>query len=419
VTAMKNIDTRFVGAIDDDMLEVIEDFIDTCKPVDALPVLLFRDQATGAVFAEIHMAASDLVAAATVDVPLDPDEQGDYRANRAVVEDHAAFGKMKEDAKQARTFSNLVGEFTRAYDEDAPLKVIGGQHRLTAIKEALGAGVDEHHGVKVYFSLDNEQRLDVQLISNTNIEVSADLFDRMTETVAGPGLRNWCQAVGLLATSQDFADRLVRGGPITVRAARTFIMNYYKGNEIDSKDFDVVATTPMALRSGVQSDDWEALKAARPNLWKDKALLEAGREFANLVAAQRASFSNADGKVRAGQSDFAEKALNFAVLSGWAFVAGVLEKNKPRLKAHFELRESKSKDPLNAAALAKGRHKTDAENYRGLGYRTDAKERGRFAELFFLQAVDGSKITSPKIDLAIKKHVAKEAALEVSEAAKK
>jgi hypothetical protein len=33
--------------------------------------------------------------------------------------------------------------------------------------------------------------------------------------------------------------------------------------------------------------------------------------------------------------------------------------------------------------------------------------------------VDGSKITSPKIDLAIKKHVAKEAALEVSEAAKK
>lgn len=419
MTAKKSIDTQFVGPVDQSMIDLIEDFIEMCNPVDALPVLLFRDQATGAVFAEVHMRASDLVAAATVDVPLDPDEQGDYRANRAVVEDHAAFVKMKEDAKQSRAFSNLVGEFTRAYDEDNPLKIIGGQHRLTAIREALGVGVDKHHGVKVYFGLDNEQRLDVQLISNTNIDVSADLFDRMTETVAGPELRDWCQSVGLLDEGQDFADRVVRGGPITVRAARTFIMNYFKGNEIDSKEFDGVATTPLALRSGVHAEAWDALKAANPELWKHKGLLEAGKEFAKLVAAQRASFSKADGKVKPGQSDFAEKALNYAVLSGWAFVAGVLEKNKPRLKNHFDLKESKSKDPLNAAALAKGRHKTDVENYRGLGYRTDAKERGRFAELFFLQAEDGSKINAQKIDLAIKKHVAKEAALEVSEASKK
>jgi hypothetical protein len=169
----------------------------------------------------------------------------------------------------------------------------------------------------------------------------------------------------------------------------------------------------------VQSEAWESLKAAKPDLWKDKALQTAGEEFAKLVAAQRASFSTPSGKVKPGQSDFAEKALNYAVLSGWAFVAGVLEKNKPRLKHHYDLRETKTKDPLNAAALAKGRHKTDAENYRGLGYRTDAKERGRFAELFFIQAEDGSKINSQKIDLAIKKHVAKEAALEVTEAARK
>jgi len=35
------------------------------------------------------------------------------------------------------------------------------------------------------------------------------------------------------------------------------------------------------------------------------------------------------------------------------------------------------------AALAKGRHKTDSENYRGLGYRTDAKARS-FVELSML-----------------------------------
>jgi hypothetical protein len=66
--------------------------------------------------------------------------------------------------------------------------------------------------------------------------------------------------------------------------------------------------------------------------------------------------------------------------------------------------------------LAKGRHKTDPENYRGLGYRTDAKERGRLVELFYLQAENGSGITPSLIDLAIKKYHAKRAVLEVAEA---
>jgi hypothetical protein len=71
---------------------------------------------------------------------------------------------------------------------------------------------------------------------------------------------------------------------------------------------------------------------------------------------------------------------------------------------------------LNAAALAKGRHKTDAENYRGLGYRTDAKERGRFVELFYLQAEKGEGITTKLIELAIKKYHAKQAVLDVKRA---
>lgn len=74
---------------------------------------------------------------------------------------------------------------------------------------------------------------------------------------------------------------------------------------------------------------------------------------------------------------------------------------------------------MNAAALAKGKHASDAENYRGLGFRTDAKERGRFVELFYLQAEKGEGITAPLVDLAIKKYHAKQAILEVQTAEQK
>jgi len=86
------------------------------------------------------------------------------------------------------------------------------------------------------------------------------------------------------------------------------------------------------------------------------------------------------------------------------------------LKRHFELKDSVGKDPLNAVALAQGRHKTDAQNYRGLGYRTDPRERGRFVELFHLQAEDGKGITPSAIDIAIKQYHVKQAQLEVIKA---
>jgi hypothetical protein len=94
-------------------------------------------------------------------------------------------------------------------------------------------------------------------------------------------------------------------------------------------------------------------------------------------------------------------------------------KNPVRLKRHYELRTASGKDPLNAEALAKGRHKTDAENYRGLGYRSDAKERGRFVELFWAQAENGGGITPKAVDVAIKQYHAKRAHLEVLAAKEK
>jgi len=350
----------------------------------------------------------------TVDVPLDPEEQPDYRANREIMVNSSAYQTMIKDAKQKRSFSNIVTEYTKEFDPEHPLKIIGGQHRYEAIREALNDGVDEYHGVKVYVGLDMKQRLDVQLISNTNIAISGDLFDRLQETFQGPALRDWCQAAGLLESGQDFADRYERGGPISVKMARTFITNYFRGMSVDPKDFDLTDTSPIVCPTGGPDPEWEKLKADHPKLWDDEKLLKAAKEFAALIDAQREAFKNQ--KKKKPKPDFPEKALNMAVMAAWAYVAGMLHPNAQRLSRHFSLRNSTGKDPLNAAALVQGKHKSDEPNYRGLGYRTDPRERGRFVELFFLQAEDGQGITPSAIDIAIKKYHVKKAQLEVIKA---
>ncbi len=383
------------------------------EPKESL--LLLVDKLTGASFCECHVKGSTLVSLGTIDAPLDPEDQPDYRANREIRLNHPAFLKMKEDARKGRTFSNIVSEYTKDFDAAHPLKIVGGQHRFQAIQDAVANNVDEYHGVKVYFNLDMNQRIDVQLISNTNIAISGDLFDRMQETFQGPQLRDWCQAVGLLGPGQDFADQYARGGPISVRIARSFITNYFTGRNVDAKAFATTDTTPMLCVSGEHDPDWDLLKSKTPGLGTDKKLIAAAKEFALLVAAQRKAFQ---GKTRT-KPDYPEKAFSAAIYSAWAYSAGILHDNDTRLKRHFSIRSSSVMDPLNAVALAKGRHKTDSDTYRGLGYRTDAKERARFAELFFLQAENGEGITPKAIEVAIKQYHAKQANLEVIRAKEK
>jgi hypothetical protein len=394
---------------------LIYDFIEELDPSESSDVLhLFVDARTGALYTECHVHASRLVPLSTTDVPLDPEEQPEYRANREVVANHAAFSSMKEDAKLRRSFSNIVAEFTKEFDPDTPLKIIGGQHRFESIKEALSADIDEIHGIKVYFGLTPEQRLDAQLISNTVIAVPTDLYDRMQETMHGPELRQWCQKVGLLGDGQDFADKRQRGAQISVRAARTFILNFRRGKSVPDDQFEHTDTSPELSKSGAEDPDWEKLRKD-PSLWTDEALIDAGKEFAALVAAQRAA-SQGNKKMPV---DTQEKALNYAVLSAWAYTAGILSKNQVRLERHYALKVQPGRDPLNAAALAKGRHATDSDSYRGLGYRTDAKERGRLVELFWAQAEKGGGINAALIDLAIKRYHAKQAVLEAKKAEKK
>ena len=407
---------RNLSEIKDNLENIIAEFYELFTPLESTLYVL-QDSVTDAIFCECHILADKFIQYGTKDVPLDPDEQPEYRANRELVADDAAFIQMKIDALHGRNFTNIVTEYTTDFDAKHPLKIVGGQHRFEAIDEAFhNASINVYHGIKVYFCLDIEQRLDVQLISNTNIAVSSDLLDRMMETVKGPQLRNWCQEVGLLPPNSDFSDKKQRGNSMTVREARTFILNYYNGKNLCDSSFEQTKTQCVLAKTGGIDNDWENLKITTPNLWDDALLKEAGKQFAVLAQKQNEYYTE---NTKKSNKEFADKAYNYAILASWAYVAGILSNNTLRLTRHYNLPTNSKRDPLNAEALAKAKHKSDPINYRGLGSRTDVKERGRLVELFYLQAEKGSGITGPLIDLAMTKYFAKQANLEVLEAEKK
>lgn len=398
----------------EEVKELLDDFRLQCSPLEKPEQLLHLiDERIDAHFCECHLRGSVICEKGTTDAPIDPDEQPEFKANREIDEDSAAFQKMKDDAKSKRSFSNLIAEWRKDSESDQPLKIIGGQHRFGAIRLALGDGVDVYHGVKVYFALDLQQRVDVQLISNTNIDISGDFIDRVREGGKGSDLMNWCHSVGLLESGKQFSDSYVRRGPISVRMARTFIANYFLGSGFNTDDFCRRKTIPVLYKPGAGDDDWEKVKSSHPGLWKDPGLMEAGKEFVALIKAQRDAFADAKGRGKARvPPDYPEKALNPAVIGAWAFIAGVLQTNAERLKKHFALKSSSPHDPLNAAALATAKHSpTDPENYRGLGSRTDPQERGRFAELFFIQAEEGKGVNKHWVDTAVKQYHAKDSQL--------
>ncbi|MGB8658627.1 MAG: hypothetical protein WCE90_12725 [Candidatus Zixiibacteriota bacterium] len=407
------------AALSKPIKKLLGEFAQKCRPIEET-IYVFVDAKTGAYYCECHMSARNLLKLSTTDVPLDPDEQAEYRANRDVVEDDVAFEQMKSDAVENRTFSNIVAEFDTLHNPKYPVKIIGGQHRYMAIKEAQGKGIDTHHGLKIYFALNKEQRLDVQLISNTNIAASTDLYDRLQETASGPELRKWCQDVGFLDPGKDFSAKRQRSSAISVRAVRSFISNFYLGKQVDSSNFENIDTTPIFCRTGKPDPDWEKLRKENPNIWSDEGLKQAAKEFVRLDQSQHAAIQDIYQESNKTSLIYADKALTFSVMTAWAYVAGILQANHARLQRHFDLGNwAKGRDPLNAEAMAEGRHKSDAEKYRGLGTRNDEKERGRCVELFYLQAESGKGITPAVIDAAIKRHYTKQAKLEQLKAEKK
>ena len=99
-----------------DVTSLIEDFAISCNPLERGSFTLLVDARTSARYCECHVKAQTIVELSTVDVPLDPDEQPEYRANREIVEDAVAYQTMKDDARLRRSFSNIVVEFTRDFE---------------------------------------------------------------------------------------------------------------------------------------------------------------------------------------------------------------------------------------------------------------------------------------------------------------
>lgn len=160
---------------------------------------------------------------------LNPSDAESFRANRELLTEHNTYKRMLSDAKDGREFNDIIVEYAKSYTPDKPLKIWGGQHRARAIKEAYDqTKISRNHGFRIFFDLTKQQRTEIALISNTNIAVSNDLFDRLQEeTFVGLKLRKWCYDVGLLKAEDDFPDQGSRSEKITVKLARTFITNFF------------------------------------------------------------------------------------------------------------------------------------------------------------------------------------------------
>jgi hypothetical protein len=333
--------------------------------------------------------ATDLL---DLDARLDPESNDTFRDNRELLLKHNTFRRMSRDAENEREFNDIIVEYATSYSPGKPLKVWGGQHRSRAIQEAFWKKkVSRHHGFRVYFCLTKEQRSELALISNTNIAVSNDLFDRqLEETLIGPHLRNWCVEVGLLSPDEDFPDVGSRAERITTQGARTFIVNFYKGKEkgkrTNSEKLDHNVYEPYLCRSGVVLDEeyQSLIEEKHESLWTDEKLIQAGKYFAVLNKAQYEAIKKSKHNIKG----FRMKALTPAVLSSWSYVAGLLQSNHARLQNHLLVPPLArgSYDFLNALEMSKFKHDQDPATYRGLGARSDLKERQRMAQIFLARS---------------------------------
>jgi hypothetical protein len=365
-------------------------------------VLLF-DKRSKAYYLNCHLDADLLVTKSDLDAVLDPNESEDYKLNRDIYTDTYAYKLMESDALRGRSFEDLVVEYDTTYRHGTPLKVFGGQHRITAIIQAKKKGVSMTHGVRVYFGLTLEQKADIAMANNTSIVVSHDLLDRMQEDLLGTDLRKYCQSVGLLQTGHNFADRRSPEGIPTVRIARTLLVNFYLGENLEKDD-----QVPVVCASGPGLDgNYESIHGGIN--WSRPALVRMGKEFSRLHNLQRERVLR---RSMDRYLEFANKAIHPCVAASWAYAAGMFQNDEKALTVHYSLPESSREDPLNAKALLAARLKgSDPEKYRGLGSRISSEELGRMLEVFILQATKAKKrgITLALANAAIVSFSAKKA----------
>jgi len=369
----------------------VNQFIKRVSPIELhhdMPIIIFQDGVKGSYYVKCSLLADDATTLCDLNAKLDVKNPESYRANRELLLKHETYRKMESDSFNGREFNDIIVEYNIEYNPEAPLKVWGGQHRISAIKTS-GIKMNRYHGFRIYFDLSKEQRTEVALISNTNIAVSNDTFDRMIEeTMFGNALRDWCQTVGFLIKEEDFPDTGSRSEKITVKRARSFIVNFYmgkeKGRQLRLEELDRNVYEPYLAATGVTLDSQYNAIINDNDILKDTSLVEAGKKFFALHNAQYVAVKSGSNNTKA----FRNKALIESVLTGWSYVAGLLQEHIDRLGNHYRIPKTTGKipDPLNAEEMSKFKHDQDPPTYRGLGTRSSLKDRQRIAQLFLAKS---------------------------------
>lgn len=377
--------------------------VETLEVNHDMPVIIFQDGASGAYYIKSSILASDATRLCDLEARLDTTSNDSYKSNRQLFLTHLTYQRMASDAIKGREFNDIIVEYNLEYATETPLKVWGGQHRIRAITGAHTKS-DRYHGFKIYLNLTKVQRTEIALISNTNISVSNDTFDRMIEeTVFGGVLRKWCQRVGFLQENEDFPDIGSRSEKITVKKARSFVVNFYlgleRGKKLRTSELDKNVYDPYLVETGVKTGKNNEIIADpiykkimdEKDILNDEALLKAGQRFLALHNAQYRAVSDPKTSVK-NMKNYRNKAFIESVLCGWSYVAGLLQSHPERLENHYRIPKVSAKipDPLNADEMSKYRHDKDAPTYRGLGTRSALMDRQRIAQLFLAKSLDAN-----------------------------
>lgn len=380
---------------------------ETLETKHNMPIIIFQDGVNGSYYIKCSLHATTASKLCDTDAKLDYKSQESFRANRELLLQNQTYLKMESDASNGREFNDVIVEYNTEYNSTKPLKIWGGQHRICAISKT-GSKLNRYHGFRIYFALDKNQRTEVALISNTNISVSNDTFDRMIEeTIFGDKLRKWCQEVGFFKYNEDFPDIGSRSEKITVKKARSFIVNFYVGKEIGLKlktnELDKNVYEPYLVETGVSIDQSYKNIIENNDILKDNNLLSAGQKFLSLHNAQYRAVVNKETKIP-NNKGFRNKAMIESVLCGWSYIAGLLQSRKDRLRNHYKIPKTTNKipDPLNAEEMSNYKHDSDPATYRGLGTRSALKDRQRIAQLFLAKSsLDNVLLDKPFMNKAV------------------
>ena len=406
--------------VPDEINDKINDFLGEFSPLEleqeSSDLTLHFDEKSKAYYLMCHLTAEEFQQKADFKAALDkPDEDDEiYKLNRDISENESAFQIMVTDAKEGRSFEDIVVEYDTSYSNEVPLKIYGGQHRIRAIQNAVNEKPKVYHGFRIFFGLDRHQKVEIETINNTSIAVSNDLLDRMREQMIGGELRKYFQTIGLLAEGEDFSDKRSPVVP-TVRIARTFIVNFYKGKSAKKSDFHL----PIVCSTGGVDDEY--LKIREKIDWNSEELVKVGKEFHKLHTTQRAKINS---RKKDNYGEYARKALSLAVVASWSYAAGFYSKEPDKQHVLFSLVDNlrDSEDPLNAKALSEARLKgVDPDTYRGLGARINPNELGRMFEVFFvlIEKATDKKISIKIANAAIQSFEAKRSQYEAQKALEK